>query len=467
MRWNENETLSLAVRVAKCAVSEIRMTTRRQVEEDGRTCSRASDASAAIVCTLLMPKHAHTTVRSFLAYHLGVGFEHVFLFFDDPKDATIADAETFGKEKVTVLKRTSDLKETLRKRCKTWADLGAFYEEEVQARQSLNAELALHLAKEKNVGWLLHIDSDELFYVGKETSIRSHFETLNRKGIYQLTYTNHEGVPEKHDVKDYFKEITLFRRHFFHLGMSAEVRDAMKWWESRTQHGQYFLAYDNGKSATRVVDGVLPKSVHSWKLPPALEHKSFTTLVDPRSLDLSRVYSCEEPCILHYVVCGFDWFWSKYEILGEFPSSWFGGAMPIAPCFHLDSRDVFAEGRQDVAKMFYEREVLLDPIEHDAVRREHLERGVLFRTTVPRDLLRLESGEESERCVASKEESDESTSREETKSGRGEIANATATCDTTRPPTAPSTTPYTYDKAWMLSNIAKDFLMNAEARGES
>ena len=38
--------------------------------------------------------------------------------------------------------------------------------DEVQARQTMNAETALVMAAHRGADWLLHIDSDELFYTG-------------------------------------------------------------------------------------------------------------------------------------------------------------------------------------------------------------------------------------------------------------------------------------------------------------
>lgn len=46
-------------------------------------------ARAGIVTTLRLPSGMSQPLRSFLDYHLAVGFKHVFLFFDDPNDESI------------------------------------------------------------------------------------------------------------------------------------------------------------------------------------------------------------------------------------------------------------------------------------------------------------------------------------------------------------------------------------------
>lgn len=181
---------------------------------------------------------------------------------------------------------------------------------------------------------------DELFYASSRNVLLNHFAALDAAEIGHVTYANHEGVPERVDAPDYFQAVTLFRVNHLTIPMSRGAQQAMHWWKSRTRHGQYMLCYDNGKSAVRLVDGVAPASVHSWNLPGSSLRRR-TALADPRSFKADDFESgLDEPCILHYVACGKFWLRTKYEILGRFDDAWFGGALPIAPSFHLDARDV-------------------------------------------------------------------------------------------------------------------------------
>jgi len=52
-----------------------------------------------IVCTLKLPAFGACTLRSFLQYHLHKQFRPIFLFFDDPLDASLAVLEEFTKDK--------------------------------------------------------------------------------------------------------------------------------------------------------------------------------------------------------------------------------------------------------------------------------------------------------------------------------------------------------------------------------
>jgi hypothetical protein len=132
---------------------------------------------------------------------------------------------------------------------------------------------------------------------------------------------------------------------------------------SRAEHLACLLSADCGKSAARVGCGAVPKSVHSWRIPStataytttaaaaaaaAVAPVSRTALADPRNLCMSGYLPlpAAAPCILHYVVCGYTWFCDKYQLLGQFDSAWFGGRLPIAPSFHLDSRDAVQQQQQ-------------------------------------------------------------------------------------------------------------------------
>src|SRR5690606_31581215 len=100
----------------------------------------------------------------------------------------------------------------------------------------------------------------------------------------------------------------------------------------------YMLSYDNGKGATRVVPGAAAAGVHAWSIgkSPSLspirkpadsseEHtylRNATTLSDVRTLDLAKLYRCDEACVLHFVVCGLYWYLKKYKILDAFPNAW-------------------------------------------------------------------------------------------------------------------------------------------------
>lgn len=317
------------------------------------------------------------------------------------------------------------------------------------------------------------MDLKQLFFTS-ELSIEPHFDRLNELGVEQMTYANHEAVPSREDVSDYFREVSTFKVNHLLLPLSHEVAERTRFWRRRTSHGQYMLAYDNGKSAVKVLPGrIVPQSVHRWRTlkpgerlgkldppspdsgvdvtgttdlpvrgqegaggenavdsiptstvgsadedlsgdgsekqndgmggsPPGLSLNDFDQLVnrvamaDPRELRFDEVLECSDPCVLHYPCCGLDWLRDKYRLLGNFPSSWFDGKLPIAPCFHLDARNAIhegqgaassptdgensskrAEGAEDGGRLLYRKEVILCPDEHSEEMQAQLEHGVL------------------------------------------------------------------------------------------
>ncbi|CAM9315431.1 unnamed protein product, partial [Sphacelaria rigidula] len=331
----------------------------------------------------------------------------------------------------------------------------------------------------------------QLFYTA-ETSIKPHFDHLTRLGVEQMTYANHEAVPTGEVVGDYFSEVHLFRVNHLMLPLSREVGECTRFWRRKRQHGQYMLAYDNGKSAVRVLPGrIVPQSVHRWRTlrsderdgtssthatteeisertqsytrrvlemgavngerVPVQNHSDMdgvgiylpndgsteqrgknaahngeggdrarghacheekgrpdvplvnrSALVDPRQLRFNDLLECSDPCVLHYPSCGLEWLRDKYRLLGRFPSSWFGGKLPIAPCFHLDARNALerrsnltehnygdAERDDDAGRDLYRREVMLCPDEHAEQMLVQLEHGVLRTITDAANVIKV------------------------------------------------------------------------------
>ena len=306
-----------------------------------------------------------TTVRepgpsfdSFVRYHLAAGVGRIYVFFDDPDDPA-ANAPACADERVEALR--CDV--ALRSHWVNWPEMREAVDTEVMARQVLNTELALRLAESEGVQWLLHIDADEAFFPGPR-SVPEAFAALN--DVDWVTFLNVEAVPEHVEVRDFFREITLFKAN------PATLSD-----EQRAQAAavpqfpdRVFFYYSNGKSAVRVQDGVLPSGVHG-----------FTSTAGPL-----RHRIVTEPAILHYMNAGFENFWRRYRTWGPFADRWFA-SLDIASSigrFHLDARDVVATGDRDGARAFYDQRVVL----RDAELRDALiEAGICTRIPAVADRL--------------------------------------------------------------------------------
>ena len=296
-----------------------------------------------------------------------------------------------------------------KKQLPSFASLESILQTEVPARQQLNADYALLKAAEDGVDWLIHLDADELFYLAPPLTLHEHFSHLNRDKVGSIIYMNHEAVPEQTETTgDYFSQISLFRRNFNSIAYNNQSQKCIDYWRSKTKHHQYMISYDNGKAATRVVPGARAVGVHAWTVPSSVASESdvvpvsstigsecptenpkvrsqsseeaslrnVSSLADVRTLDLSKLYRCDNVYILHFVVCGLYWYIKKYRTLDAFPNSWFGGKLVIHPCFHLDSRDRFLSGDFEALKATYRKEVVMDdPAEIE----RQLECGVCIR----------------------------------------------------------------------------------------
>ena len=322
---------------------------------------------AAIVTTL---RDVAATLKSFVAYHRAIGFGHFVLFFDDPADAMLEWAR--AQPDVTAIPRDSDL-QRLWRGLVSWDEIGAHVEKEVMARQILNVEHAMTLARAMGLGWLLHIDADELFHVPGGAA--QHFASLSMQLVDVASYANLEAVPEAEDADDcagdVFRSVTLFKTP---LPASVPPQAQALIVRAGQRVDTYFHFYGNGKSAVRLAaPGMLPRNVHEFA-----RDGSFT------------VARFSGPFILHYACSSFAAFWQKYVTLGRFPDTWWGQvdiAQAVGP-FHLEARDVVADAvasrEPALARRFYcDRVMIADPV----LVEEMMRHALLLRIDAPQRIL--------------------------------------------------------------------------------
>lgn len=320
----------------------------------------------AIVTTL---RNAEATLSYFVAYHLAIGFDHLFLFFDDPNDSLFEQFNHWPD--VTAIRNDSLLKK-LWLRTKSATSNYAFAQREVMARQIMNAEVAAMLAFDMDIDWLLHIDADELFYPSG-SSVKDHFNALSDQNINVVRYLNHEAIPETPQISNFFTEVSLFKRNrgVFDAHQNDVFRNQIK------LPMPYFHFYDNGKSAALVTRQTRPMGVHEF---------------EPGG---SVIHSINAPCILHFPCCGYTHFLAKYKTLGQFTNKWFDRGddiIDIAPV-HVLSRDTVRTDNDSAIRQFYDEVYIQRYAEYTAAC---LAEGIFFRLHLPqpanlRDLLLAES----------------------------------------------------------------------------
>jgi len=325
----------------------------------------------AIVTTLI---NAEKIVDSFIRYHLDIGFDHIYLFFDDPNEKTIAMVKNMNN--VTVIVNDEHLQQewTSTRLYQTNEQYHNYIHKEAMSRQMLNMAVACSMSAKDNIDWLLHIDIDELFYLpGNDVS--DHFTTLDRNHIYCCHYSNYEGIPESFEINDFFKEVTLFKKNPEHYSYR------LQYFSKNRYKSDFFNYYKGGKMAARVdkIDIPLLHEVilkkEQKKLAAYWYGFILTTITLIKRLQTSR--SIQFPIILHYPICGFTHFIDKYRILGNFEDKWFGH-LDVIP-FHKKARDIVYHGNMEMMKIFFRENVMMQ----NELITELIEKGFLLRIEEP------------------------------------------------------------------------------------
>lgn len=171
-------------------------------------------------------------IDSFVRWHWISGWNHIFLFFDDPDDAGIAHAkvlEDFGLSKkaegigLTLIKMDADWWSAAKSTSRFFVrrEKNDAYEsvckacearDDVESKQLVAFDLALQQAHKMGMDWFAHVDIDECVYAPKllDNSMRRYLGSRER-GIEGVRLWNHEAVPEGTQCQDWFRECTLFQ----------------------------------------------------------------------------------------------------------------------------------------------------------------------------------------------------------------------------------------------------------------
>ena len=305
-------------------------------------------------------------IRTFLDYHFSLGISHAFLFFERPDDSAIPIAKTYRN--VTVFEPGQTLND-LRSKQVLFKSLQPHLGHELIARQMLNLETAIDCANQMDLDWLIHIDDDELLFA--PGGLPEFFGALG-DDVGQVTFLNHEAVPETWVIDNYFIEVTLFKVNpaFEALRLAKEAGIPVP----------LFNGYSNGKSAVRIEGDVLPLGPHSF-------------LVSKRHP--TSIVAGPEAAIYHYINCGFARFVRKYERLGKFSDYYFGkpdpnllfgweGNQRITLSFHMAARDaLFNQGLPEMEKLYRRQVQILDP----ATQADLIAQGFLIRNVAIRERL--------------------------------------------------------------------------------
>ncbi|KAF9664638.1 hypothetical protein SADUNF_Sadunf16G0039100 [Salix dunnii] len=232
---------------------------------------------------------------------------------------------------------------------------------ELFVKQSLNMEMAIVMAREAGVDWIIHLDTDELIHPAgaREYSLRQLLMDVPGN-VDMVIFPNYESSVERDDIKEPFSEVSLFKKNYDHLPKDVYFGNYK---EATRGNPNYFLTYGNGKSAARIQDHLRPNGAHRW-------HNYMKT---PNEVKL------EEAAVLHYTYPKFSDLTSRRDRCGCKPTK-----EDVKRCFMLEfDRSAFiiasTATEEEMLLWYRERIVWTDK----ALNLKLLRKGILTRIYTP------------------------------------------------------------------------------------
>ncbi|KAI3667366.1 hypothetical protein L6452_42422 [Arctium lappa] len=280
----------------------------------------------------LNPKICITTSTSagleqilpWIFYHKVIGVTNFFLFVEG-KAATPGVSKVLESiPKVKLIHRTKELEEQQAK-SRIWNEtwLSSFFYKpcnyELFVKQSLNMEMAIVMAREAHMEWIIHLDTDELIHPAgtREYSIRQLLSDLP-ENVDMVVFPNYESCVERDNIQEPFSEVSMFKKNYDHL-MKETYFGNYK--ESTRGNPNYFLTYGNGKAAARIRPHLRPNGAHRWH----------NYMKNPNEIKF------EEAAVLHYTYTKFSDLTSRRDRCGCKPTK-----EEVKRCFMLEfDRDAF------------------------------------------------------------------------------------------------------------------------------
>lgn len=273
--------------------------------------------SWSIVTTCAEPRKL---VEAFIAHHLAIGAEHIFIFFDDPTDGM---AVRFAKVPNVTTVACND--EYWMKRRPAGRPM------DHRRRQSLNAQYAASVLCETD--WIGHIDADEFLYPRKKNSMARLLSRVPEE-IDAIRL-----LPAERMFVDVCEQGTLSYDGYFKL----KPRHGSDWGQklfgdlgTHFPHG--FQGHEVGKSFMRRANRNAKFTVHLIK-------------VDGRSIPEYKIPQ-REAVLLHLFPASFEDWCHKYERRVDNPS--YFDAMPEKARlrYGLYSEVREAEGAMGIRRLF-------------------------------------------------------------------------------------------------------------------
>ncbi|XP_071687389.1 glycosyltransferase-like At2g41451 [Rutidosis leptorrhynchoides] len=246
-------------------------------------------------------------ILPWIFYHKVIGATS-FILFVEGKAATASVSKVIESiPEVKLVHRTKELEEEQEK-SRMWNETYMaryFYKPcnyELFVKQYLNTEMAIVMAREASMEWIIHLDTDELIHpAGTRGYSLTQLLSDVPENVDMVVFPNYESCVERDDIKEPFTEVSMFKKNYDHLTEESYSRNYK---ESVRGNPGYFLTYSNGKSAARIQPHLRPNGAHRW----------YNYMKQPNQITL------DEAAILHYTYAKFSDLTSRRDRCGCKPT---------------------------------------------------------------------------------------------------------------------------------------------------
>lgn len=348
------------------------------------------------ICVTTSTSAGLEQILPWLYYHKVIGVSKFFLFVEGAAAKPNVSAVLESIPGVKLIYRTADLEDKQAK-SRVWNEtwLSSFFFKpcnyELFVKQSLNMEMAIVMAREVGMDWIIHLDTDELLHPAgsREYSLRQLLSDVP-SNVDMVIFPNYESSIERDDIKDPFGEVSMFKKNYDHLPKETYFG---LYKEATRGNPNYFLTYGNGKSAARVQDHLRPNGAHRW-------HNYMKT---PNEIKL------EEAAVLHYTYAKFSDLTSRRNRCGCKPTK-----EDVKRCFMLEfDRTAFiiasTATNEEMQQWFREHVVWSDK----QLNLKLLRKGILTRIYAPMAIIRglRDSGVFATAIASSRSESNQKSTQ--------------------------------------------------------
>lgn len=180
-------------------------------------------------------KTQSSQLHLFVKYHLNIGINDIFLFFDDPEDKSINSFSNYSGVHVVS--------------CSTqyWQQTAGKRPDSIEERQIVNVNKGAEYLASHDCNWLIHIDSDEII-----NPLVPLNQVLNNTSADAIRFSMLEAISEREDYDHVFCP-TLFRK----MASNNQIKLAeILGCSNAIFHGEYFRGHTASKMAVRVKNNI-------------------------------------------------------------------------------------------------------------------------------------------------------------------------------------------------------------------